>query len=174
MAARGDLMHQRKEIRDLCVALIKAGATSAGQRVYPSRVLPSWKLTYPVVFVYLPSEENRIIGQRPTTSERQLRVSVMLLDANVDPAVDERLDFLASEIEKILNNDDNWGSLQISRTEYVGMESELVFEREQDKNHATMTLNFHIYYITEVEPVAAPLTAYVNVNGVWIPTSPPP
>jgi hypothetical protein len=163
----------RKSIRAACVALIKAGSTAAAQRVFPSRVFPIWKLTYPVICVYTPNEDYTILGQFPTIAERKLRVSVQLVDGNVDTDVEDRLDDLSDEIEAILDNDDNWGSPDIGRIEYVGCDMEMVYDREADKNYAALTMNFDVFYQTQVVPVAPPNTAYVEVNGTWIPEDPP-
>lgn len=163
----------RKFVREQCQTILIAGATAAGSRIFTSRVFPIWKLTFPVVAVYTTGEDVTIKGQFPTTTERKIRVAVQIIDGNVDTDVEDRMDDLAEEIESILDADDNWETSLISRTEYTGTEIELVTDREQDRNYATATLNFDVYYNFEVVPVAKPDLAYVEIEENWIPEQPP-
>lgn len=155
----------RGDLRALAVALLKAGSTAAGNRVFPSRVFPIWKLDYPVICVYTPTESNTITGQFPTHSDRVTRLSVQCIDANVDEDVESRLDALSDEVEAILDNDDNWGSADLCRVVFAGIDSEISFERDSERNYAAVTLNFDAHYITVVEPVSAPQTLIVEING---------
>ena len=53
-----DPIHQRKAIRDAVVTALVAAATSAGSRVFPTRVVPWRKTELPAVSVYALDEKS--------------------------------------------------------------------------------------------------------------------
>lgn len=155
---------KRKDIRAAVLSLL-SGNTTAGARVYTGRVVAFWRNDWPVICVYTPSEGNEILGNGPTEYERKVRVSVQLIDANVDDDAEDSIDDLAAEVEAILDKDDNWGTDYLNRVDFIDTQIELIFDEKADKHYVSCTLNFDVTYIDVVEPETPPDTASVEVNG---------
>lgn len=101
-------VHQRKTIRDGIAAALVAAGTSAGDRVYPTRVVPWKRLELPAVSVYVLSESSDDGQTAPREYKRKAQISV---EAAVKPggSVDDALDQLALEIEEAMSSDVTFG-----------------------------------------------------------------
>lgn len=104
-------MHHRRVIREAVVALLQAGETDAGDRVFKNRVLPMRirgdKAELPAILVY--SLEEDVDDDSATTAPRELTrrlsLAVDALAVGADEEVDDDLDQLAEQIEAVMHAD---------------------------------------------------------------------
>jgi len=95
--------HPRKVLRDKVKTKILAGSTSFGTRVYTNRVIPVQKTELPLCLIYITNE--------PTERDRELplirrpKLVIELLE-KTGPDLDDKLDGLCVEIEKIFQGDE--------------------------------------------------------------------
>lgn len=102
------MAHQRTRIRNAVVALL-TGQTSAGSRVYPSRVVPFRKGELPVLCVYTLDE----VADDGASAPRELtRALDLILEGWVMPGpnVDVALDDLALQVETAMHADPYLGA----------------------------------------------------------------
>jgi len=101
---------KRKAIREAVVAaLLEEDATSAGERVFDSRVVNYFDLEMPAIAVYTREEfgEPQNIGQTPTN--RTLQVVIECVVAGSGDSVEGDLDDLIDEVETIMSSADSFG-----------------------------------------------------------------
>ncbi len=67
----------RSEIRAATVALLK-GMTPAGDRVWPTRVMPLRRSSYPAILVYTLDEDMRRDGLSPPQFEHELTIQIQV------------------------------------------------------------------------------------------------
>ncbi len=119
------MAHPRETIRKKAVELL-LGKTSAGFRVYASRVAPfisnEWQNDLPAVVVYTMDESAEIYNVAPREYRRTVEL-VIEVHANATSAMDDVLDAIARQIEQTLLADDTLGGtandVQLSRTRMV-------------------------------------------------------
>lgn len=97
---------KRAEIRELAVDELKAGATSAEDRVYPSRSLPQdaadLRGVGPAIIVWVTSERHEMDGEPPTYQTTcELHVEAWAT-ADDDEALDTLLDALGDDVESTI------------------------------------------------------------------------
>lgn len=98
--------HPRKLVRDAVVALL-TNATSAGSRVFPTRIEPIRKAQLPAIAVYTLSEESAPeTDSAPRELARIVRVEIagFVAHTNAIP-VDDAMDALAEQIESAMDAD---------------------------------------------------------------------
>lgn len=109
--------HERTAIRDAVVAQLIAGSTSAGARVYGSRLKPLVEAELPAVLVYTDSES--VDPASANSSPRWLRRTVELTVegvVRVAEGLQTELDDLALEIETAMDSDLEFGQTAFSST----------------------------------------------------------
>lgn len=157
--------HKRREIRTHIVTLLKAGNTSAGQRVYASKVRPGIVTQYPIVAVYTPKEDAKVIGANPHHYERTLELVIECISEDINTDVENKLDLLLNEIEAIIDTDELLIP-DVSEIEYTGTIVDL-FDAG-DKDVASGIIRYNIkYYTVEGVPDPDPLWN-IEINGSWI------
>lgn len=143
------MAHPRELIRKQAVAVLR-GATNAGASVYASRVAPlisnSWQNDLPAIIVYTMDESAEIFNQAPLEYLRKVEV-VVEIHAEGNEALDDTLDTLARQVERLLLADDTLGetanNLQYLRTRMVLLDQSetligacrLIFEAEYLDRH---------------------------------------
>lgn len=104
--------HQRKTIREAIKAAIVAGSTAAGSRVFESRIVPWRTQELPAISVYTDDEtvdpDSKSTAPRELDRGLQLAIEVAVI-ASAD--VDDALDALAFEIERIMDRDETFGGV---------------------------------------------------------------
>jgi hypothetical protein len=92
--------HARKAIRAAVVAALLTPPTSAGARVYPTRVVPYKEGELPAIAVYTLTEDLGEDDAAPSQTTRQLDLVVEgWVAQSDDAAIDDDIDDLATEIE---------------------------------------------------------------------------
>lgn len=100
------MSHRRKNIRDAIVGLLKAAATSAGDRVYGDRVLPLFAETYPLILVFARDESSTPRGNTPSPMVRSLAISIAIMaTAGADESLDDILDGMCLQVEAAIKAD---------------------------------------------------------------------
>jgi len=95
--------HLRRQIRDAAAALIAAGATAAGSRVYAGRRTPLATASLPAVCVFTDDEEVEVLSiHGPHKQQRTIRLAVRLLAADGATAPQDALDALSVQVEALL------------------------------------------------------------------------
>lgn len=149
-------LHERKQIRDAVVAQLKAGNTSAGQRVYPTRLRPNLDNPgeLPVINVYTLSEQSE--PETANTSPRELlRYVDLVIEAYTKATddVDDVIDALALEIETAMDADDGLGG-----TVFWSWPSETQTQVEfTDAQIGTLQMVYHCEYHTDLRQSDAAL-----------------
>lgn len=105
------MAHPRELIRKQAVAVL-LGATNAGASVYASRVAPlisnGWQSELPAIIVYTMDEAGEIFNQAPREYLRKVEL-VVEIHAEGTGALDDTLDTLARQVERLLLMDDTLG-----------------------------------------------------------------
>ncbi|GAA4258945.1 hypothetical protein GBZ26_04005 [Azospirillum formosense] len=98
-------MLERTEIRAATVALLK-GATTAGDRVYATRLMPQVGETYPTILVYTYDEDMTRRGGTPPQFAHDLTMVIdVRMKASEDGDAEDALDALCKAIlERLLTN----------------------------------------------------------------------
>lgn len=143
------MAHPRELIRKQAVAVL-LGATNAGPSVYASRVRPlisnGWQSELPAIIVYTMDEASEIFNQAPREYRRRVEL-VVEIHAEGNDALDDTLDTLARQVERLLLMDDTLGGtandLQYERSRMVLLDQSeqltgacrLIFEAEYFDRH---------------------------------------
>ncbi|MDH0640621.1 hypothetical protein N5D52_27230 [Pseudomonas sp. GD03860] len=143
------MAHPRELIRKQAVAVL-LGATGAGASVYASRVAPlisnEWQNELPAIIVYTMDETGEIFNQAPREYKRRVEL-VVEIHAEGNGALDDTLDSLARQVERLLLMDDTLGDtvndLQYVRSRMVLLDQSehltgacrLIFEAEYFDRH---------------------------------------
>lgn len=143
------MAHPRELIRKQAVAVLM-GATSAAASVYASRVAPlisnGWQSELPAIIVYTMDETGEIFNQSPREYRRRVEL-VVEIHAEGNEALDDTLDTLARQVERLLLMDDTLGDtvndLQYVRSRMVLLDQSehltgacrLIFEAEYFDRH---------------------------------------
>lgn len=143
------MAHPRELIRKQAVALL-LDATDAGASVYASRVAPlisnEWQSELPAIIVFTMDESSEIFNQAPREYLRKVEL-VVEIHADGNGALDDTLDTLARQVERLLLMDDTLGGtandLRYSRSRMVLLDQaekltgacRLIFEAEYLDRH---------------------------------------
>jgi alpha-mannosidase len=105
------MAHPRELIRKKAVELLM-GATNAGVSVFASRVRPlisnTWQNELPAIIVYTMDDAGEIFNQAPREYLRKVEL-VVEIHAEGNDALDDTLDTLARQVERLLLMDDTLG-----------------------------------------------------------------
>jgi hypothetical protein len=143
------MAHPRELIRKQAVAVL-LDATTAGSSVYASRVAPlisnGWQSELPAIIVYTMDESGEIFNQAPREYLRRVDL-VVEIHAEGNGALDDTLDTLARQVERLLLMDDTLGGtandLQYKRSRMVLLDQSehltgacrVIFEAEYFDRH---------------------------------------
>lgn len=144
--------HPRKVIRHAVVALLKAAQTSAGDRIYPNRVLPVGRKQVPAILVRNGEEPvdpaSSVTVPRELT--RNLSLEIVAL-CGVEEDADDTLDDLALEIETAMHADpflrDEEGRARCSDL-ILSDTSEPDIDRDGDRLIGGIALTYTVTYQT--------------------------
>lgn len=144
------MAHQRKLIRQAVTALL-IGATAAGARVFPSRVLPLRTPELPTIAVYT-ADESVEEGSRQSAPRELERLVSVVVEAWVAPAddVDDAMDDIAEQIEVALHADPYWGGV-VGDSILTGSETEVVGQGDRRMGLVILTYAA-IYHTLAPEP----------------------
>lgn len=98
------IVHPRRTIRDAIAARLKGADTVAGQRVFPSRMMPLFRKDLPAVLVYSMSED---VDRDSTMADafgaviRHLDIAIEVAIAGAD-TLDDDIDAAALQVETAL------------------------------------------------------------------------
>lgn len=148
-------LHQRQIIREAIRDALVAANTSAGSRVYETRVVPWHRVELPAIAVYTLNET--VAPESKTTGPRVLqRLSHLEVVAAVEASanVDDALDAIALEIERAMHADETFGGA-CGRS--ILTSSELAVEVEGQKPLGFLSLIYEVTYYTDA-PEAADVT----------------
>lgn len=162
------MAHKRREIRAHIVSIIKAGNTTAGNRVYPSRVRAGVGLTFPIVAVYTPRETLECVGVNPREYSRTLELVIECLSEDISVEVENKLDILMNEIEGLIDTNENLIP-DVSDVEFSGSSVDLFNSGERDTASGVMRYQIK-YYTREDIPHPGTLEAVI-VNGQMVETN---
>ncbi len=143
------MAHPRELIRKAAVAAL-LGATNAGASVYASRVAPlisnGWQSELPAIIVYTMDEAGEIFNQAPREYRRRVEL-VVEIHAEGNEALDDTLDTLARQVERLLLRDDTLGDtandlryvrsrmVLLDQSEHLTGACRLIFEAEYFDRH---------------------------------------
>lgn len=103
--------HQRKLIRDHAVSMLM-GQTAAGSKVFANRVRPlisnGWLDRLPAIVIYTLDESSEIFNAAPHEYMRTVQLMVEI-QARAEENLDDVLDAIADDVERILLRDDTLG-----------------------------------------------------------------
>lgn len=126
------MAHPRELIRKQAVAVL-LGATNAGASVYASRVAPlisnEWQNELPAIIVYTMDEAGEIFNQAPREYLRKVEL-VVEIHAEGNAALDDTLDTLARQVERLLLMNDTLGGTA-NDLQYVRSRMVLLDQSEQ-------------------------------------------
>lgn len=143
------MAHPRELIRKAAVAVL-LGATNAGASVYASRVAPlisnGWQSELPAIIVYTMDEGGEIFNQAPREYRRRVEL-VVEIHAEGNEALDDTLDTLARQVERLLLRDETLGDtandlkyvrsrmVLLDQSEHLTGACRLIFEAEYFDRH---------------------------------------
>ncbi|SFW54165.1 hypothetical protein SAMN03159376_02079 [Pseudomonas sp. NFACC09-4] len=143
------MAHPRELIRKAAVAAL-LGATNAGASVYASRVAPlisnGWQSELPAIIVYTMDDAGEIFNQAPREYRRRVEL-VVEIHAEGNEALDDTLDTLARQVERLLLRDDTLGDtandlryvrsrmVLLDQSEHLTGACRLIFEAEYFDRH---------------------------------------
>lgn len=140
------MAHPRELIRKQAVSIL-LGATNAGASVYASRVKPlisnSWQSELPAIIVYTMDESGEIYNQAPREYLRKVEL-VVEVHAEGNDALDDTLDTLSRQVERLLLRDDTLGDTA-NDLQYV--RSRMVLLDQSDQLTGACRLIFEASYL---------------------------
>lgn len=137
-------MSQRKEIRH-AIGNVLRGNTSVGDHVYVSRTRKLPKTAMPGILVYTLEESAEIFNAAPRLLERVLSVGIQIV-ARADEDLDDVLDGIAWEVERIMSENQTLGGLV---SDIVLSRTDIALTDEGDNQHGGAILSYDVTYYTE-------------------------
>jgi hypothetical protein len=137
------MSHARTQIRSAVTALLMNN-TSAGAKVYESRIYPLDDPKLPAILVYTKQETvgDQVSMSKPRTQVRELQLTIeAYVKANAN--IDETADTMALEIEQIIGGDPTLGDLV---KDTIFTTTEIQYEGEGEKPIAVIILTFAVLY----------------------------
>lgn len=156
--------HKRQQIREAVQARL-VGATSAGSRVFKTRLAPLRTVELPALNVYTDQDvvDVRSANTSPRRLHRELQVLVegwVRLSENVDDA----LDSLALEVEKAVHQDETFGGKCV---DCLLTTTEVAEKIDGDRPMGAIRLTFSAFYETLApDPDDAPLGTLEDLSTV--------
>lgn len=136
------MTHARTQLRQAVVSLL-TGNTTAGNRVYSSRVYPLDEPKLPALLVFTPQDDmEKPSMQRPRTQHRNLQLVIEgYVKARGD--IDVEADALALEVEELIGSDPTLSGLA---KDAMIVSTTTQLSGEGDKPVAVVTLTFVVLY----------------------------
>lgn len=137
------MSHARTQIRNAVTALLMNN-TSAGSKVYESRVYPLDDPKLPAILIYTKQEtvSDQMSMSKPRTQHRELQLTIeAYVKANSN--IDETADTLALEIEQLIAVDTTIGGLV---KDTILDTTEIQYSDEGEKPIAVIILTFAVLY----------------------------
>ncbi|MDA0307499.1 MAG: hypothetical protein O2832_02100 [Proteobacteria bacterium] len=137
------MTHARTQIRNVVKALL-LNNTSAGAKVYESRIYPLDDPKLPAILIYTKQESvgDQMSMSKPRTQHRELQLTIEVY-VKANSTIDETADGLALEIEQIIGNDLSLGGLA---KDTILSTTEIQYSDEGEKPIAVITLTFAVLY----------------------------
>jgi len=150
------IKHQRQRIRE-AVATRLVCKTTAGARVFETRVIPFRRLELPALAVYALSESSEDQQSAPRELKRTLS---LIIEAAVKSGdnVDDAMDMIALEVERAMHADETFGGLA---SDSVLASTDLEVFEEADQFVGLVKLQYEVTYYT-----AAPDAADVPMDDL--------
>lgn len=165
-------------IRHAVVAGLKAEATAAGDRVYGNRLRPLWNESLPAILVFTRDESPIELFQvSPRIYRRVLRLAIVVVDQeDGPPAIDDRLDLLASAVESFAFRDPYFGlrSLAFPDIELEGAVLDqvehvlMVDEKKPERKVQGQRITFRVPFLDPaIEGDPADVRDFTGVGVEW-------
>jgi hypothetical protein len=156
-------MSARKDIRQKIGEVLR-GNTTAGANVFVSRTRKISAASLPAILVYTRQEAAEEFNTAPRELKRTLSVGIEIV-ARADDDLDDTLDDLAEEVERILSEnqllaDDDGSNERCSDVAYKGAEISLT--ADGDNQHGACVLSYDVTYHT--------LDVSEGVEGAGVPS----
>lgn len=137
------MSHARTQIRNAVTALL-LNNTSAGDKVYESRIYPLDDPKLPAILVYTKQESvnDQMSVSKPRTQHRELQL-VIEVYVKANSNIDETADGLALEIEQIIGAAPSIGGLV---KDTILNTTEIQYSDEGEKPIAVIILTFAVLY----------------------------
>ncbi len=154
------MAHPRQEIREAVKAALLGPqaeedppvyATSAGARVYETRMVPWQRLKLPAIAVYTLQESADLRGTAPRERFRKLSLAVEAA-VKAGENVDDALDAIALQMEAAMDVDETFGG---KASDSALQTTELDVATVGDQEIGLVRLTFEVTYFSEV-PVTPP------------------
>jgi hypothetical protein len=141
--------HQRQRIREAVAARLVC-KTSAGDRVFETRVVPFRRLELPAIAVYALSESSEDQQSAPRELKRTLSLTI---DAAVKSGdnVDDAMDAIALEVERAMHADETFGGLA---SDSVLASTDIEVFEEADQFVGLVKLQYEVTYYTAAPDAA--------------------
>lgn len=141
--------HARTQIRERVTTLLN-GNTSAGNKVYESRIYPIDNNNLPAILIYTKQEQiNEYSISKPRTQFRELNL-VIEIYLKSENDIDSQVDSICLEIEKIISNDSTLNGLA---KDVVLTNTDINFSDEGEKPIVMANLNYNVTYtVKEHQP----------------------
>jgi hypothetical protein len=138
--------HRRQIIRDAVIAMLK-GQTTVGERVFPTRFEVLRRNDVPALLVYTVSEsvdpESQRTAPRELTRTLQLGIHAVV---KVTEAVDDELDALALQVERLVDKDPTFGG---EASDAILTSTDIAVYEEADRRVGIARLTYAITYYTQ-------------------------
>lgn len=150
---------KRKTIRH-AIANVLLNNTSAGAHVYASRTRKLSKESLPAILVYTNNEDVEVFNESPREYRRTLTLGIEIA-ARADDDLDDTLDDIAQEVERILSENQTPGGADT----LLLTGATIVLNADGDNQHGGCVLTYDaIYFTLDVsEGVAGPGVPAENV-----------
>ena len=156
------MAHQRTLIRGAVVAQL-LGATAAGARVYPTRILPLRRPELPVISVY--TLEEAVTAASLATAPRELsRELPVMIEGWVAPGdnVDDAMDALALEIETAMHADPY---LADTAAESILDSTVMEVVEDGDRMMGLVVLTYAVTYRTSAPEATADMDDFLRMRS---------
>jgi hypothetical protein len=141
---RSDLT--RSKIRHKVGEILK-GKTIAEGRVYSNRVRSLNDHEMPLIIIKTEAEKSREFNQTPKILERTLNLTIEA-HLKAKDRIDDRLDFISSQIETVMKDDFTLGGLASDSTLHL---TNIHVDDESEATYGSVDLVYLVKYHTEEE-----------------------
>lgn len=132
---------QRKKIRDAVVNTL-LNKTICADRVFASRVRPTWRNEFPLILVYANDEAVENWAESPREYKRSLTVSIEIL-ARQNEKVENLLDEIGERVEYEMSQDHTKGELC---EDTLLQSAAITIDKEGENLIASLVLTFALPY----------------------------
>lgn len=161
----------RKQIRNDAVSLVR-GATDAGDKVYPSRIVPNQITELPVINVYTINEGVVKHTDTPLVHKRTLQLVFEVLTANAedDGLASDQGDEIADQIENIMgavDADSTTGlGCIVNNVDLIGVTTEYESNGENTVNNTRLAFDV-VYYKEATNAELGSVSEALEIKADW-------